>query len=91
MLRLLSYVFESEHPGCKFSVNQRLATYFYKGILYGVVGFGCGIIGQGIANLIMTTKRNLRKSEEDRPMPPLLFCTFLYISPFCTSLICTKS
>lgn len=25
--------------------------------MYGVVGFGCGIIGQGIANLIMTAKR----------------------------------
>ncbi|CAL5352681.1 unnamed protein product [Camellia sinensis] len=27
------------------------------GILYGSVGFGCGLIGQGIANLIMTAKR----------------------------------
>lgn len=25
--------------------------------MYGAVGFGCGIIGQGIANLIMTAKR----------------------------------
>lgn len=28
-----------------------------QGVLYGTVGFGCGIIGQGIANLIMTAKR----------------------------------
>jgi len=25
--------------------------------MYGVVGFACGIIGQGIANMIMTMKR----------------------------------
>jgi len=25
--------------------------------LYGSVGFGCGLVGQGIANLIMTAKR----------------------------------
>ena len=25
--------------------------------MYGAVGFGCGIIGQGIANMIMTAKR----------------------------------
>ncbi|KAI4338888.1 hypothetical protein MLD38_023895 [Melastoma candidum] len=82
---LPSSVFEAERPGCKFSVNQRLATYFYKGILYGLVGFGCGIVGQGIANLIMTTKRNLRKSEEDIPVPPLfksaaLWGVFLAVS-----------
>ena len=25
--------------------------------MYGAVGFACGLIGQGIANLIMTAKR----------------------------------
>ncbi|XP_030531968.1 protein RETICULATA, chloroplastic [Rhodamnia argentea] len=69
---LPSSVFEAERPGCRYSVNQRVATYFYKGILYGAVGFACGIIGQGIANLIMTTKRNIKKSEEDIPVPPLV-------------------
>ncbi|CAL5424087.1 unnamed protein product [Camellia sinensis] len=48
---LPSSVFEAERPGCKFSMKQRIATYFYK------LGFGCGLIGQGIANLIMTAKR----------------------------------
>lgn len=28
-----------------------------QGVLYGSVGFGCGLVGQGIANLIMTAKR----------------------------------
>lgn len=69
---LPSSVFEAERPGCKFSTRQRIATYFYKGILYGLVGFGCGIIGQGIANGIMTAKRNIRKSEDDIPVPPLI-------------------
>lgn len=69
---LPSSVFEAERPGCKFSVKQRLATYFFKGILYGSVGFACGIVGQGIANLIMITKRSIKKTEEDIPVPPLV-------------------
>lgn len=69
---LPSSVFEAERPGCRFSVGQRIGTYFYKGVLYGAVGFGCGIIGQGIANMIMTAKRNIKKSEDDIPVPPLI-------------------
>ncbi|XP_010509269.1 PREDICTED: protein RETICULATA, chloroplastic-like [Camelina sativa] len=69
---LPSSVFEAERPGCRFSAQQRLATYFYKGIMYGAVGFGCGIVGQGITNLIMTAKRNMNKSEESIPVPPLI-------------------
>ncbi|CAN7008719.1 unnamed protein product [Brassica oleracea var. botrytis] len=69
---LPSSVFEAERPGCSFSAQQRLATYFYKGIMYGAVGFGCGIVGQGIANLIMTAKRSINKSQEDIPVPPLI-------------------
>ncbi|CAN0900450.1 Protein RETICULATA-RELATED 1, chloroplastic [Linum grandiflorum] len=69
---LPSSVFEAERPGCRFTVKQRVATYFYKGLLYGSVGFGCGLIGQGIANMIMNAKRSVKKSEEDIPIPPLL-------------------
>ncbi|KAL1321509.1 hypothetical protein AAHE18_14G132100 [Arachis hypogaea] len=69
---LPSSVFEAERPGCRFSVQQRLGTYFFKGIMYGAVGFGCGIIGQGIANMIMTAKRNIKKSEDHVPVPPLV-------------------
>ncbi|KAK9920575.1 hypothetical protein M0R45_029128 [Rubus argutus] len=69
---LPSSVFEAERSGCRYSVKQRMATYFFKGVLYGAVGFGCGIIGQGIANLIMTAKRSIKKSEEDIPVPPLI-------------------
>ncbi|CAN1294510.1 Protein RETICULATA-RELATED 1, chloroplastic [Linum perenne] len=54
---LPSSVFEAERPGSRFTVKQRVATYFYKGVLYGSVGFGCGLIGQGIANMIMNAKR----------------------------------
>ncbi|GLT63810.1 hypothetical protein SLA2020_363440 [Shorea laevis] len=69
---LPSSVFEAERPGCKFSVKQRIGTYFYKGVLYGSVGFTCGLIGQGIANMIMTAKRSIKKSEDDIPVPPLV-------------------
>ncbi|KAL6516729.1 retention in endoplasmic reticulum protein 1 [Orobanche gracilis] len=69
---LPSSVFEAERPGIRFSTQQRIATYFYKGVLYGSVGFGCGLIGQGIANMIMTAKRSIKKSDEDIPVPPLL-------------------
>ncbi|XP_022140542.1 protein RETICULATA-RELATED 1, chloroplastic [Momordica charantia] len=69
---LPSSVFEAERPGCRFTVKQRIASYFYKGVLYGSVGFGCGLIGQGIANLIMNAKRCIKKSDEDVPVPPLI-------------------
>ncbi|KAL0927241.1 hypothetical protein M5K25_001405 [Dendrobium thyrsiflorum] len=69
---LPSSVFEAERPGSRFSIKQRIGTYFYKGVLYGSVGFVCGIIGQGIANLFMTAKRSVNKSEVDIPVPPLI-------------------
>ncbi|RAL37516.1 hypothetical protein DM860_000210 [Cuscuta australis] len=69
---LPSSVFEAERPGCRFSLQQRIATYFYKGVLYGSVGFGCGLIGQGIANMLMNAKRSIKKSEDDIPVPPLV-------------------
>ncbi|KAL2511152.1 reticulata-related 1 [Abeliophyllum distichum] len=75
---LPSSVFEAERPGIKFSLQQRIATYFYKGVLYGSVGFGCGLIGQGIANMIMTAKRSIKKSEEDIPVPPLVKSAVLW-------------
>lgn len=69
---LPSSVFEAERPGCTYQVQQRIGTYFFKGFLYGFVGFACGLVGQGIANAIMTVKRNVKKSEEDVPVPPLV-------------------
>ncbi|KAG8081106.1 hypothetical protein GUJ93_ZPchr0007g6113 [Zizania palustris] len=75
---LPSSVFEAERPGYSFSVQQRIGTYFFKGILYGTVGFFCGLVGQGIANLIMTAKRSVKKSEDDVPVPPLLKTSALW-------------
>ncbi|KAK6912434.1 Protein RETICULATA-related [Dillenia turbinata] len=69
---LPSSVFEAERPGCRYSVQQRIATFFYKGFLYGSVGFASGLFGQGIANLIMNAKRSVKKSAEDIPVPPLM-------------------
>ncbi|KAH7514514.1 hypothetical protein FEM48_Zijuj11G0097400 [Ziziphus jujuba var. spinosa] len=75
---LPSSVFEAEGSGYRFSIQQRIATYFYKGVLYGSVGFACGIIGQGITNLIMIAKRRIRKSEDDIPVPPLVKSAVLW-------------
>lgn len=75
---LPSSVFEAQRPGSKFSLQQRIATYFYKGLLYGSVGFGCGLIGQGIANMIMNAKRSMRTSEKDIPVPPLVKSAVLW-------------
>ncbi|XP_077222589.1 protein RETICULATA-RELATED 1, chloroplastic-like [Tasmannia lanceolata] len=75
---LPSSVFEAERPRCKFSIDQRIGTYFYKGVLYASVGFACGLIGQGIANSIMTAKRSIKKSEGDIPVPPLVKSAVLW-------------
>ncbi|MQL81565.1 hypothetical protein Taro_014038 [Colocasia esculenta] len=75
---LVGLVVNAERPGCRFSVQQRVGTYFFKGILYGSVGFVCGLIGQGIANMIMTAKRKVKKSEEDIPVPPLVKSAVLW-------------
>lgn len=69
---LPSSVFEAATPGRTFSIQQRIASYFYKGIQYGAVGFGCGLIGQGIANSIMCLKRKMKSCESDVPVPPLV-------------------
>ncbi|XP_076957629.1 protein RETICULATA-RELATED 1, chloroplastic-like [Bidens hawaiensis] len=78
VLALPSSVFEFERPGCSFSAQQRLASYFYKGILYGAIGFGCGIVGQGIANMIMNAKRRMHSSEDDVKVPPLVQSAVLW-------------
>ncbi|KAL8097993.1 protein RETICULATA-RELATED 1, chloroplastic-like [Apium graveolens] len=75
---LPSSVFEAQRPGSIFSLKQRIATYFYKGLLYGSVGFGCGLIGQGIANMIMNAKRSMRTLEKDIPVPPLVKSAVLW-------------
>lgn len=75
---LPSSVFEAERPGYSFSIQQRLGSYLLKGFLYGAVGFSCGLVGQGIANLIMTAKRSVKKSENDVPVPPLLKTSALW-------------
>ncbi|GBG64929.1 hypothetical protein CBR_g48677 [Chara braunii] len=72
--QLPNSVFEAASPGRSFTVNQRVATLFVKGAQYGVAGFLCGVVGQGIANTLMTFKRSLNKGKDgsDVPIPPLL-------------------
>ncbi|KAG2690672.1 hypothetical protein I3760_09G199300 [Carya illinoinensis] len=83
---LPSSVFEAGKPGRRFSLKQRISTYFFKGLMYGSVGFACGIVGQGIGNIIMTAKRSMKKnSEEDIPVPPLLKTAALWGAFFAVS------
>ncbi|KAI4368724.1 hypothetical protein MLD38_017249 [Melastoma candidum] len=65
----IANAFGAESPGCRFTVQQRVATCFYK---HGSVGFMCGLIGQGNANMILNAKKSIMKSEEDIPVFPLL-------------------
>lgn len=71
---LPSSIFEAARPGRSFSVEQRVAAFLYKAVQYGLAGFGCGVVGQGIASSIMTLKRKYRQSEqheEEVAVPPI--------------------
>ena len=65
---IASLIFSSSHTRKKKRKKKKEKSIFYvvslfiglfwiQGVLYGSVGFGCGLVGQGIANLIMTAKR----------------------------------
>lgn len=73
--RLPSAVFESSIAGVReYTVMDRIACYFVKGIEYGIVGMGCGFVGQGAANSCMLLRRHLNggATEGDVPIPPLV-------------------
>ncbi|GJY06589.1 reticulata-related protein 1, chloroplastic [Tanacetum coccineum] len=57
---------------CKYDYERQ------KGLLYGWVGFGCGLTGQGIANMIMNAKRRMHASERDVRVPPLVQSAVLW-------------
>ncbi|KAL2653324.1 hypothetical protein R1flu_021452 [Riccia fluitans] len=61
---LPSSIFEAERPGRTFSMGQRVSTLFYKAGQYGVAGFSCGLLGQGVASSVMILKRKLRQSDD---------------------------
>ncbi|GAQ90993.1 reticulata-related 1 [Klebsormidium nitens] len=72
---LPSSMFEAAGRGRSFSVGQRVACYLVKGGQYAVVGTGCGLVGQGIANAIMTLKRRMKPADEHAEqvkVPPLM-------------------
>jgi hypothetical protein len=73
---LPSSIFEAARPGRAFSIEQRGAAFVYKAVQYGLAGFSCGVVGQGIASSIMTLKRKLRKNdhpEEEEVAVPNIF------------------
>ncbi|XP_027182196.1 protein RETICULATA-RELATED 1, chloroplastic-like isoform X1 [Coffea eugenioides] len=65
---LPSSIFEGGGPGFNFSLEQQVAAYFYKGILFGTVGLGCGLTCHNIIKFVMTGNRNTKKSEEGIPV-----------------------
>eukprot|EP00271_Cylindrocystis_brebissonii_P003811 TRINITY_DN15055_c0_g1_i1.p1 TRINITY_DN15055_c0_g1~~TRINITY_DN15055_c0_g1_i1.p1 ORF type:complete len:307 (-),score=57.99 TRINITY_DN15055_c0_g1_i1:1026-1844(-) len=84
-------IFEGAMPGQSFSPPQRAATWIVKGVQYGVVGFGCGLVGQSLASGLIHLKRRLRKveegehAEEDIAIPGIvptagLWCLFMAVS-----------
>ncbi|BBM98337.1 hypothetical protein MPTK1_1g12710 [Marchantia polymorpha subsp. ruderalis] len=64
IMALPSSIFEAQRPGRTFTMGQRVATLFYKAGQYGVAGFSCGLIGQGVASSVMLLKRKLKTSNE---------------------------
>ncbi|CAI5969622.1 unnamed protein product [Closterium sp. NIES-65] len=82
-------VFEASLPGQKFSAAQRTVTLFVKGVEYGGFGFASGLLGQGIANGVMTLKRSVRQkgdeaahTKDSHVKPPPLFKTALLWGAF---------
>ncbi|KAL3685083.1 hypothetical protein R1sor_003105 [Riccia sorocarpa] len=78
---LPSSIFEAERPGRSFSVGQRVSTLFYKAGQYGVAGFSCGLLGQGIASSVMLLKRKLKHSDdhsEELKVPNVLATAVLW-------------
>jgi hypothetical protein len=76
---LPSSIFEAQRPGRSFSVQQRVASFFFKAGQYGIAGFACGVVGQGIASSIMTLKRKYKKSDEEEvAVPPILQSAVLW-------------
>ncbi|GIL81612.1 hypothetical protein Vretimale_1224 [Volvox reticuliferus] len=68
-----SAVFEASVPGVKtYSLAQRVACLGVKFLEYSLAGICCGLIGQGLANSLMTLRRQMHGTkEEDVPVPPL--------------------
>eukprot|EP00270_Netrium_digitus_P021501 TRINITY_DN9212_c0_g1_i1.p1 TRINITY_DN9212_c0_g1~~TRINITY_DN9212_c0_g1_i1.p1 ORF type:complete len:486 (-),score=81.16 TRINITY_DN9212_c0_g1_i1:163-1620(-) len=79
-------IFEVPMPGQSYSVGQRVATYFVKGLSYGATGFTAGLIGQSLTNSIITLKRSWRRKnrklgdeeEEEVKMPNFLSSAVLW-------------
>ena len=74
LARLPSAMFEANIPGVReYSLSQRIVGFFYKGIQYSVLGFFCGLAGQGLANVFMDLRRYLAggATESDVAVPPL--------------------
>lgn len=72
--QLPSSVFEASVPGVReYTLADRVACYFVKGVEYAGVGMACGFIGQGFANSCMMLRRMHEGVPEGSvPIPPLI-------------------
>eukprot|EP00210_Caulerpa_lentillifera_P003545 g3381.t1 len=73
--KLPSAMFEANLKGVReYTLSQRIVSFFYKGLLYSVVGSGCGLVGQGMANSLMHMRRHMAggATADDVAVPPLI-------------------
>lgn len=73
--KLPSALFEANIKGLReYTFSQRIVSFFYKGAQYAVIGFACGLVGQGMANSMMILRRHLAggATEADVTVPPLI-------------------
>lgn len=81
LAKLPSAMFEADIKGLReYSLSQRIISFFFKGAQYAVIGFACGLVGQGMANSLMVLRRHLAggATEADVAVPPLLKSAFVW-------------
>jgi len=80
---LPAYVFQVSPKGRPpYTLSDRLASFLYKGTLYGAVGFGAGLVGVFVTRLLLWIKTVTDSSYESRLPPPPIFKTSLAWSAF---------
>eukprot|EP00210_Caulerpa_lentillifera_P008522 g8129.t1 len=79
--RLPSAIFEANVKGLReYTLSQRVISFFYKGLQYSLIGFACGLCGQGLANSFMLMRRHMAggAKADDVAVPPLIKTAFVW-------------
>ncbi|KAH7299557.1 hypothetical protein KP509_24G018000 [Ceratopteris richardii] len=71
----LPSIFASCPPGHVFergtySVLQRLGTFVYKGAIFGTLGFGAGLLGTAISNVLVGMRKKMDPTNEVQVKAP---------------------